>query len=530
MYIIIDAIWNGLCAYATYRFFQTFLKNEKTAVLAFILAYFGSGISGMILLVKWIWGGVSAGLWAPQIITGGWSGENHSISHEFMDGNALTTMTIMSRVHYLMPRFFGLFSLVNFYEALEEEQIGSKKIIFSALFIFLAAFFHPASGQVFMVMMLILGGLMWLRCTDDSRRRSILAAGLIPVIGFLGAAAYWQIYRMNPNAGDMVTAYLQILHNTDLVTVWLAVFPMFALSLWIIFRRTPEKQFYFALLIATGFSTVGFSEFIVQGYNVKLRLLFLGLAFLTVAVTIWIKRSYLISLLSTTSEKIWIPVLFGIWFSAAVAIAASPHHDFRKMIHEGVLNLGGATPFVKKLSNLGNFVFAARFKLGIWLPLSGLCAYLIHEYLPERKRVVVSILFVIMLPSTVLYVFATSKSGNIPVAEYEAMRFLREQPNGNVMCAGQAGVFLPNIALMRCFGNAAADANVVKHRKDSERFWLSSTIEEQMPILKEYRIQYLYLSQEEQKLLKQPNLLTYYEKIYDKNGVQIFRVNNTITN
>ncbi|MBC8044599.1 MAG: hypothetical protein IAF08_14265 [Rhizobacter sp.] len=529
MLVLIEMFWNALAAYITFRFFKTFLSDDQIAATAFVLCYCTSGISGWLLIGQWIRHAAASGAWNANILSAEWVGENHSKSYEFLDGNALVPLTILNRPNYAIARVFGLLALIWVYEIQTEAhrvKVQTRKSLLAALGLFLCTFLHPASGLIFLLMWAI--QVMVLR---QSSLRDILSRkqwkNFWPFAGFLAAAMIWQLYQFVPDAKDMVKEYVKQLYNADALLVLTATLPLLLLVLVPLLRNAREKLFFAVLIVAAAITVAALSEWIIRDYAVWERLLMLILA-ITILIAVLIRKRDVLQKCFEVAYPHRIAVLMGCWLVAVTAVAVSPHHDGYYAIKNDLVSFGAITPAVEKLLGLGAFVYAARFKLGVWLPLAGLAAYMIHRFgirqMSVRKWVAVAV--ILSLPSVILYIWNFSTypySGYISTSNAAAFEFIKSQTGKNVLCADETGKHLPNLTKKRTLtGGVCGVVNFSGRLEQIRRFYGDATASEREQIIDEYKLDYIFLGEDERRLGGNDSLFTAYPKLYEKNGATVY--------
>lgn len=521
-YTLVLCFWNGLCVYVLYYFYDSFFRDKRISIAAVVLSYILSGASGFFALLNWIFSGIASGEFPSSLDLHNWIGENHKISNEFADGNAIISLTNASRAHYLAPRVLGLLSIAFFHRSVLD--ISAKnvnlRLATTAILMFFCTMFHPASGLVYASMFAILVAFYAIQENEIMKSRTYRLLWY-PFFGFLLATIFWQIYRNIPEVKSFVQTYITSLHNTDSLPLFLATFPTASVVLFYVLKRinySASLLFFIASAISW---LLGLSEFFIRDYSVLLRAclligaIFFGILFLFSA------RSKILAELR--SEKTKYGYLMLIWAIAAVLISASPHHDVRTVIYMQQTETDFVN-FLKKASDLGNMVYAARFKLGIWVPLIGAFAFFSYQYSEKIRNMIFISVFFITLPSSIIYIYHTCRAGYISNEEREAYLFLKSQSGRNVMCAPITGVFLPNIALKRTFGTPAGDANWKAHEQDTEEFFCSRSNSVRKSILDKYRIDFIFFGKNENLYGNSDFYMTNCEKIFQEGEFKIFKV------
>jgi hypothetical protein len=520
-YTLVLCSWNAISVYATYRFYLIFLTNERISTVATILSYSLSGISGFLVLLKWLIGGIFSGDFSHALQLSDWAGENHKISNEFADGNAIITLTNMSRAHYLIPRVFGLLSLALFHDSVKQATQHPLKLnlIISGIFMMLCTLFHPASGLVYAMMFAVLIGFYFLQ-QDTTLKSAAIKKIIFPFSGFLIATLYWQYYRTIPEAKKLVESYLQILHNTDPVPLVFATLPTLSVIFYFFFKRLNRFWLLILALATLVFWVMGLSEFVISSYSVGLRAVLLSLMLICAALFIFQTRAKILSVLRNPSLQYGCLML--LWALAAIAIAASPHHDIRTVLYS-IQSDSSMISLLRKIVDLGKAVFAARFKLGIWIPLIGAFTFFLYQYAPQVRRTILIVIFVITLPSTLIYLRLTCMQGHILKEEFAAYSFLKTQSGGNVVCASGTGIFLPNVALKRCFGTFASDPNWDTHLQDMLMFYQTDSDSLRSVLLEKYQIGFIVLGRHERELGGTPSRFDTYPKLFQQGETVIYK-------
>ncbi len=516
--ITIDIAGNFCCAYATYFFFQTFLEEEQKAVAAFFLAYFSSGIAGLIVLLRWIM------LGDFDLAVTGWAGENHSLSYELMEGNMVNWSTILLRPYYIVPRALGLLSIALLYRASQMESAAKEKS-FSALCIFLATLIHPQSGLIYGAMAAVLMLFLMLREGESFLRK------INPVLwtlgGLVSAAILWKLYQRIPDVNEAVTEYLKRMYNADSVPLLFAIATLLVPTVLIILRKTREKIFVGLIILVGVIYGVSVSEWIIRDYNVGLRVILTMLSISIFGLAVIWKRDWLIESL----RKAHLETVFAIWVFVIIIVALSPHHDGIKIIKQGVIDLGILGEPVQAVLSVLSVIYAAPFRLGIVTPLSALCVMMIWQLNERLRQLILMTIFVVSLGSLSLYYagIINSTAGRLSYSEKKAMEFLRTLPKKNVLCSSKASQFIIQIAMKKTLvGGIAGVLNLDERLKDLEVLFTSDDNLEQQHLIKKYRLDYLYLGTAEREMGVTEVKFSTHKKIYDQNDVMIFELRQEI--
>lgn len=520
-YTIVLCFWNAVSVYATYRFYLVFLSDARISTVATILSYCLSGISGLVVLLNWAIGGTLSGDFSSALSLSGWIGENHKLSNEFYDGNAITTLTNMSRAHYLIPRVFGLLSLALLHESVMR-QASKATLALSAVFMLLCTLFHPASGLVYAMMFAVLFGFYVLQGNDAVKSRALRNI-VFPFSGFLVATIYWQYYRTIPEAKKLIDTYLQILYNADPLPLLFATIPTLGVILYVVFQRLALWKVLLALL-ALVLWLVGLSEFVISSQSVGIRAGLLSAMLFCAGFFFFITRAQILSALRNPRWQYG--VLMLTWAVLALIVSASPHHDLRTVLYT-IQSESGLIAALRKISDVGNMLFAARFKLGIWIPLIGAFTFFVYQQSAKVRKAILVVVFVITLPSSLIYLSHTCSQGYILEEEFAAYSFLKTQSGENVMCASESGIFLPNIALKRSFGTFASDANWHTHRHDMQAFYQTDSDSLRHLLIEKYRIDFIVVGRPERKLGATPLRFEHYPKLFEQGETAIYKTQRT---
>lgn len=532
MLIFIEVLWNALAAYATYRFFRVFFKREEVAVTALILTYFVAGISGIIVGFNWLGTGLGTGTWSIGAALSGWSGEHHVRSFELYEGNQLVTITSLNRSYYMMARFFGLFALIRLAEAAVETDPSRRTaaLAFSAAHLFWATLIHPASGQLYVVMTLLYVAMQAVSATEH--RFATARRLLTPLLGFAAAAALWLMYQRLWSDNRSVAQYSQQFYNAEPVALWTAMLPMLAVSLWLSMAFPSARTVCVAVTAIGMAATVGLSEFFISTPSVAVRALLLSASLIGALGLLYGKRAYFFSLLAAQGG--WQPTVFmGLSFIVITAIAISPHHDIQRVIDAGQLSFGTLTDVIQRILSAGNLVYAARYKLGIWVPLAGLTAGLIYAVLPKRLiPAVVAALVMLSLPSLFLYtwrwIHAETYSGVIRKADAEVIAALKNLSGDRVMCSVQSGFYITAVAHKRTLLGYGED-RVEEKGNAFKAFYAAESDSVRGRILEKYHIDYIYLSAYERQAGGNEKQLESYPVSIESGEVKLYDVRRKIT-
>lgn len=505
-----DVLGNLFCAFATFFFFEKLLGDERKSLVAFCLVYFSSGIVGLIVMLRWLWlGDFGAALY-------GWVGENHSLGYDLMEGNMVHWTTIIFRPYYLFPRALGLISIAMLYDAYRSQE--KYKLFFSAACLFLASLIHPQSGLIYGAMAIILTLMQATKQGSNLFHR--IQPALWTISGLIAAGILWKLYQQIPDVNEAAKEYMKRMYNADSVPLLFAMMPMLVpIAMWTAVQ-TKEKAFTFLLIVSVTIYSIAVSEWIIREKSVGLRVLLLALAFSGALLAIVWKRNYVFSLLRSDTPKVYL----GLCAFVVPIVALSPHHDGLKVLPELERTFGNfaiaVAPFLKTLS----LIYAAPFRLGIAVSLAGLLALLAFDF-PMRLRYLTLIgIFSVSAISIAIYLFLlfSSKVGYLKNEEREAMLFLRGLSGKNVMCAGSSQ-FIIQIAQKRTLiGGVAGVLNLDERREDIASFFSTDDISLRQSILRKYNMDYIYLGEEEKKLLSDETALGGFRVLFHNKSAKIF--------
>lgn len=537
--ILIETLWNGLCAYAAYRFFKTFLGEERVAVSALILCYGTSGITGVWLVLHWLWNAALFGAWSAPLLPAGWAGENHAMSYEFFEGNALVNLTILNRPNYAIARFFGLYAMIL--SKLAADRTGEspvKKIRWATLWMALCTYFHPATGMIFCLMLLIFVAMELLRpdtpldpAEDAKAKKNIRSPFqyrltlLMPLLGFLAAAVVWQLYKLIPDAADSIKEYVKQLYNADALLMLTGTLPLLGVGLLLLLHATKERTLFALLILSSLAATAGLSEWIIRDNRIWLRALWLSAAaLLFIGASVW-KRRYLLNRLTATDDA-RTATLFGLWLWVMMLFSVSPHHDILKVVRTGEAQFGALTGIIEKALEAGNLIYAARFKLGVAVPLAGFTAWWIYRSRLSQPapHVWIAAALILSMPSALIYIgsVATGRVGYISHDVEDGFTFLRGQPKLNVMCAGETGIYIVNSAKKRALiGGACGVIEYETRVKEVEQFY-TATDSLRQRLIETHHIDYIFFGDAERRLSGGANPVAAYPVLYTSGSVSIY--------
>ena len=178
-----------------------------------------------------------------------------------------------------------------------------------------------------------------------------------------------------------------------------------------------------------------------------------------------------------------------------------------------------------------------------WIPLSISTAMGIIEFSKKYKisvRKILSVIFILILPTLFFfYCFMYNApqtlnfygfkkdvySFGFPREEFDAMNFLKTQPDGVVLASHEIGTWLPVFSNKKTLLGSYTELDVLNYTQklsDYEKFYSQPSKE----ILKKYNITYVFYGYNEMKFNSTINFesLSYLEKIYQNNNIKIFKV------
>ncbi len=509
----VDVLGNLFCAFATFFFFQTLFNDECKSWLAFSLVYFTSGVTGLVVLSRWLW------LGDLGLALSGWVGENHSLGYDLMEGNMVHWTTILFRPYYLFPRAFGLLSIALLYDAYRSPN--RKNFLFSALCLFAATLIHPQSGLIYGAMAGIL--LLTQLFREDWSLIQRVQPALWTIGGLLIAAICWKLYQRIPAVDEAAKEYLKRMYNADSLPLFFALAPMLIPTLAWTLRKTTDKAFSSLLLFSVAVYGVAVSEWFIRDERVALRVGLLGTAFVAALVAIIWKREHLFKALRLQEPKAYL----GFCAIAIAIIALSPHHDGLKALTKYESLFGALTPVVQSFLQTLSLIYAAPFRLGVAVPLAGLLAILVFDFPIRLRRATIVGVFSISAISISLYLFLlfSSKAGYLKDEEREAMLFLKNLDGKNVMCSGESSQFIIQLAQKHTLvGGVAGVLNLNERQRDLSNFFSASDVATQQEILKKYAIDYVYIGNAERSLIRDNRFLTQFPLVFENRGAKIYRV------
>lgn len=451
-----------------------FLKaffGEKKAWRIFLLFCFSFGLGGLLFLTQRTavpqppW----VGMWSP-------------LTYEMFEGAGLIPLTVLGRHYYTIPLACGLLSLVFLKRA---------RVILGGFLLGLVFLFYPTLGVAF-------GGVsaLYLLVTRGLRQdwSQVFVYYLISAVGFL------------PWAGSYLTDSTMFQFYSD--------------------RRIAARPL--ALLIST-VTHLLFAAFVVYD-GIK-------------------KKKYLVFLVSILSIFLLGPVFplrsflrYGT-FAALLAFLVFELRAKKELLFFTWWFLGAL--FLSILPPQRTIFFSARFMLVIWLPLVVL-SYLGIERLVQaiRGKVAVgflmTLLIVLTFPSVIFFSSYFLRKPLEPTdwpllpdylfaSELEAHQFLKNQPDGVVLCSEEIGMNLPFLTGKKAvLGREPVVRDHKIKMKDYKAFFGEGvTASDRREIVGKYGIDYVYFGEYERVVsnnkldLKKEGFL---ELVFEKPGVQVFKI------
>jgi len=182
---------------------------------------------------------------------------------------------------------------------------------------------------------------------------------------------------------------------------------------------------------------------------------------------------------------------------------------------------------------------AQKFIYMKWLPISIMAFLGIQYFLRDKSKIknflkVITILIIITIPSIGLWYFDVFVSGNdgyFPKHESDALLFLRNEPQGNILASYYLSLRSPYLAQKRALhggGPGFEEASGEPIKKDYETFYSNdATIENRERILEKYNIRYVIFGAREKEVSEgsfNPDSLPFLEEIYSSE-TRIYIVN-----
>lgn len=483
-----------------YNIVKYFLGQEKDIKLGYLIFLFSAGIGSFIYLLFFLF----APHYSPVV--------GFALTAEFDElGGGAHALSHLTRIYWLLPEITGLVSLLLFM---------MRRHVASGIFLGLTVLFYPTFALAFAFLILIY---VLVEKYKSKLDLSDFVKRLFLVI-FISAifSLPWIINSLQ--SPQYFNQYRQWFSGYPLLTLIVSFFFTFILSFYGFTKKTKSllnKKFFVLLLaIFSLLSTLAHLHEFAGG---------------SLLLTEWLKTIGLFGISSFLDSLVIIdlPLLFLLGLLSYDIL----RKDLDKKYTFLILWIIGITA-ITVVSAQFVFWWPARMRWFLLLPLSIASVYGIKylantniSFLPSRIKIkeihIVLIIALLSLPSLLAFNFyiqqVAHSSDRVYVSEkdFQALMFIRDQPNGRVLSNSDIGNVLPFIT-----GKTALlfDGSRTERFFDVELFYSNSTDEKKYGILEKYGISYVFYGDNEKKL-GNANLegLDFLRTIYD-NGTAVYSV------
>lgn len=497
VYMIIKFILSVFYLILVYNLMRYFLDSERKLNLGYALFLFSAGIGAFIYGFFML----TYPDYAPVV--------GYALTNEFDElGGGVQAVSHLTRIYWLLPEITGLISLLFF--------IKGRHAV-SGLFLGLTILFYPTFALAFAFLIVIYF------ITANYRNR-LLENGikkLLPVIAVSAVFAVpWLLnYFQYPSYFNQYRAWFSGLPLTTLAISFFFTLMLSVYGFYVSTRSLLKKKIYVLLLAVSGLlsslihlyefsggsrllrewmsavGVFGFSAFLYSNFSAID--LFLVLLFVLLFLDI---------LRNSMSEKqkfiaLWIVAMIPITVVSAKFVFWWPARmRWFLLIPLCIASMSG----VERLSKIKLMFFNRKIK----------------------DAAIVLAVILLSIPSIIAFSVyiqqVAHSSGIVYVSEndYNALKFLKTQPDGRVLSLHQIGSNIPFFTDKEALlFNEAGDEKA----KDAATFYSDSSLEEKITVLKKYRIEYVFYGENEIQPGTGLDNLPYLENIYD-HGTKIYRV------
>jgi len=179
------------------------------------------------------------------------------------------------------------------------------------------------------------------------------------------------------------------------------------------------------------------------------------------------------------------------------------------------------------------------------IPIAIIATYGIIHFASRYKllsaRNIIILITILSLPSLVLFYIYEQNTARYDASageiqnfffsksDYEALRFMKNEPMGVVISSGEIGSYLPYYSnkksLLTTANRTDAVFNISEKEHDFKILYSDSGDAEKINIIRKYNISYIFYGTFENRIASfHPENVTYFKEIYRNNGTSIYRV------
>ncbi len=484
------------------------LTDKRTRSIAYFIFVFTSGMGGILYLTLLNFSN-------PVL-----SSSAYALFYDII-GSGINIWTLANITYYTLPLTIGYLAVLFFIKSKSNKSYLIPGILFGVSYIF-----YPIHAVGFA---LIMGIYAFVKSEYLKFIKTILVSvpfSIPYILAYLQKPFFFNLSAQSPLYGS-ATIYSNIL-ALGIPLVFVVYFFNSKLS-----KLCKNKRGVFILFWAVSillFSTTQFSESISFSQNMALKD-YLGADL--ILITQFFNQYSIIF-------KLPLLVLF---LKLVIETFRKSKKDTTLFVSLWFLIFFVFSVFPSEYARLFPLWFPFRLLHFIMLPMSIIVSKGILEF-SQRYRInyskVLTVLFVFSLPSLLvlaminLNVFFKLQPVNLydkyySVEDVEAMKYLKTQEPGTVLSSFEIGSFLPFYSDKKTLigGHIMMYSYPESKASDQKIFYSAETdVGEKLSIMEKYDIKYVYFGYNEKKISNgkfNPDKLTYLEKIYENEKVEIYK-------
>jgi len=498
-FLVIKFLLSIIYLVIIYNIVKYFLESEKDIKLGYLIFLFSAGIGSFIYLLFLL----VAPNYSPVV--------GFALTAEFDElGGGAHALSHLTRIYWLLPEVTGLISLMLFM---------MKRRVIAGIFLGLTILFYPTFAIAFAFLILVYA------IVEKHKSKLDLmdfVKMLFPVI-FISAVFSFPWVISSLQSPQYFNQYRQWFSGYPFLTLIVSFFFTFVLSFYGFTKKTKsllnKKIFALLLMLFSLLSTLAHLHEFAGG---------------SLILTEWLKATGLFGISSFLNSLavIDLPLIFLLGLLSYDILRKNLDKKYTFLI----LWITGITA-ITVVSAQFVFWWPARMRWFLLLPLSMASVhgikYLANTKMPffSKKKIkeihIVLIIALLSLPSLLAFNFyiqqVAHSSDRVYISEedFQALMFIKNQPDGRVLSGSDIGNVLPFVT-----GKTSLlfDDSKTERHFDVELFYSNSTKDEKYKILKKYGISYVFYGDHEKKFgITDLEGLDFLMKIYD-NVTAVYRV------
>jgi len=499
-FIVFKFIFAFLYYIVVYNLIKLLVENPRSQKIVFILFCLAAGLGGILYGAFTVLGQGSNSSIIGYGLTNEFdelAGSSHSLTHTF-------------RLYYVIPEMLGYLSLILF--------IKNKKWL-SGLSLGLTFLFYPMFGIGFLFVIFLYTFVKSINAGPKEAFDEGIKAIVKPFLVVLIFLIPWAVHYSQKPYYFQITKL--VFDSSSPMNLLIGSFFMFGLCILYVSRKIAGKKITFLYIVSLIvfalqhlFSTAQTSEsFKIWLQQTNIWGFAQGLYGLSVYITIAVGAITILLIAKTLKSKVSQTEKFLlVWLLLAIFVS-------------------GIYP-----DTISRILFTGKFAPFILLPLSIIGGFFIASSFSKKTQTLIIIAIVILsLPSIVGYNLWLQKSvrqagvdGVLTQGEYDALLFIKGQPDGTVMASLRYNSFIPFYTNKKAilFSGRGYDGELIERKSDIETFYSIGPEVARKKLIKKYDIKYVIFGTNEAEISNNTLNLEnsqLFEKVFEK-GVKVFRI------